>query len=183
VDLGAVQARLGSLEEAVRGIRMPSIPPQIDLARTEQRLDALERAVRAIVIPPAQSVDLGPVMQKLSLLEARAARPTPAVVRTSAPAQSSPVVRAGSRNLLARAAFGKPDDLKLIKGVAGVLEKMLHRIGVYYFWQIAEWTAADVAHADAQLTAFKGRIKRDDWVVQSRALARSESAARKPATI
>jgi predicted flap endonuclease-1-like 5' DNA nuclease len=90
------------------------------------------------------------------------------------------LVRAGSRNLLRRPAFGKPDDLKLIKGVATVLEKMLHRIGVYYFWQIANWGSTDVAHADAQLTAFRGRITRDGWVKQAAALSRSPSAAVKP---
>jgi predicted flap endonuclease-1-like 5' DNA nuclease len=89
-------------------------------------------------------------------------------------------VRAGSRNLLTHAAYGSPDDLKLIKGVAEVLEKMLHNIGVYYFWQIAEWTPDDIAHADAQLTAFKGRISRDDWVTQARQFAHSDSAAAAP---
>ena len=46
------------------------------------------------------------------------------------PAIPADLVRSGSRNLLARPAFGPADDLKLIKGVAGVLEKMLHGIGV-----------------------------------------------------
>ena len=64
--------------------------------------------------------------------------------------------------------------------MAGVLEKMLHKIGVYYFWQIAEWNAKDVAHANDQLAAFKGRISRDEWVQQSVRLARSPGAARKP---
>ena len=34
---------------------------------------------------------------------------------------------------------GKPDDLKLISGVGPKLEKMLHKTGVYYFRQIANW--------------------------------------------
>jgi predicted flap endonuclease-1-like 5' DNA nuclease len=89
-------------------------------------------------------------------------------------------VRNGSRNLLARAAYGKPDDLKQIKGVANVLEKMLHDIGVYYFWQIAEWGAKDVQHADEQLQAFKGRISRDEWVKQSKSFAKLASSARRP---
>ena len=105
--------------------------------------------------------------------------PVPAAVAAPAPA-ADPNVRAGSRNLLAHAAYGQPDDLKLIKGVAGVMEKMMHAIGVYYFWQIAEWSPTDVAHADDQLTAFKGRITRDDWVRQALLLARAPGAARRP---
>ena len=61
-----------------------------------------------------------------------------------------------------------------------MLEKMLHRIGVYYFWQIANWNLADVAHADAQLTAFRGRITRDDWVKQAASLSRSPALRSNP---
>jgi predicted flap endonuclease-1-like 5' DNA nuclease len=89
-------------------------------------------------------------------------------------------VRGGSRNLLSRASYGKPDDLKLIVGVAEVLEKMLHGIGVYYFWQIAEWGAKDVAHADGELPAFKGRITRDEWVKQSKALMKLPNSVKRP---
>ena len=47
--------------------------------------------------------------------------------------------------------------------------------------QISEWTAADEAHANAQLAAFKGRIARDQWVKQAKVLAHTPDAARKPA--
>ncbi|MFO1401273.1 MAG: hypothetical protein U1F30_08690 [Steroidobacteraceae bacterium] len=57
---------------------------------------------------------------------------------------------------------------------------MLHQIGVYYFWQVAEWSADDVAYVDTQLTAFRGRIRRDDWVRQASQLMQREGAARRP---
>jgi predicted flap endonuclease-1-like 5' DNA nuclease len=174
VDLSGVQGRLNAVDEALRNLR--GAPPPIDLAPTQRRLDAIEQAVRSISIPPAQTVDLGPVLQKLAALEAR----TGQAVAAPATASSNPVIRSGSRNLLTGAAYGKPDDLKQIKGVATVLEGMLHNIGVYYFWQIAEWSAADVAHANDQLAAFKGRITRDQWVQQAAALTRAPTAARRP---
>jgi predicted flap endonuclease-1-like 5' DNA nuclease len=175
VDLGPVQSRLAQVEQAVRSIHIPAIPP-VDFTDTTRRLDALERAVRAIVIPPSTSVDLSAVMAKLDAL---AAKPAPNPVA----AVAVPTVRAGSRNLLTRAHYGKPDDLKLIKGVKKVMEKMLHGIGVYYFWQIAEWTQADGVHADAQLTAFHGRIARDNWVDQAAQLLTRANSARRPATL
>ncbi len=89
-------------------------------------------------------------------------------------------VRGGSRNLLTHAAFGKGDDLKVIVGVAAGLERLLHEVGVYYFWQIAEWTPKDVAYVDARLRAFKGRINRDAWITQCVKLAAAAGAARKP---
>jgi predicted flap endonuclease-1-like 5' DNA nuclease len=182
VDLSSIQTRLSTVEELLRNLRMPTIPPQVpvDLMPTQQRLDALERAVRGIVIPPSTQVDLTAVLQKLSAIESRAMQPAPAPAPIAAPARTNPAVRAGSRNLLSRAAYGIPDDLKKIKGVAGVMEKMMHDIGVYYFWQIAEWSAKDVDHADAQLTAFHGRIARDEWVTQAVTFARQPESARKP---
>ena len=58
------------------------------------------------------------------------------------------------------------DDLKLIKGVANVLEKRLHKFGLYRFKQIALWTDDQVAEFSDQLS-FPGRIERDDWVKQA----------------
>lgn len=63
-----------------------------------------------------------------------------------------------------------PDDLKLIVGVGPVLERMLHNLGVTTFRQIARWTERDVAEFDAKLPEFPGRIVRDQWVTQARAL-------------
>jgi predicted flap endonuclease-1-like 5' DNA nuclease len=72
------------------------------------------------------------------------------------------------------AGIGEPDDLKLIVGVGPVLERMLHNLGVTTFRQIARWTERDVAEFDAKLPEFPGRIQRDQWVTQARALHESK---------
>jgi len=72
------------------------------------------------------------------------------------------------------AGSGEPDDLKLIVGVGPVLERMLHILGVTRFRHIAQWTERDVADFDAKLPEFPGRIVRDQWVTQARALHRSK---------
>ena len=66
---------------------------------------------------------------------------------------------------------GKPDDLKIIKGIGPKLEALCHRLGYYHFDQIAVWTAGEVAWVDDNLEGFKGRVTRDDWVAQARVLA------------
>ena len=63
-----------------------------------------------------------------------------------------------------------PDDLKLIVGIGPVLERMLHTLGITTFRQIARWTERDIAEFDAKLPEFPGRIQRDQWVRQARAL-------------
>ena len=73
---------------------------------------------------------------------------------------------------------GEPDDLKLIVGVGPVLERMLHNLGVATFRQIARWSDRDVAEFDAKLPEFPGRIVRDQWVTQARALDQSKYGER-----
>ncbi len=72
---------------------------------------------------------------------------------------------------LAAARAGGADDLKRIKGVGPKLEALLHSLGFYHFDQIAGWTEAEVAWVDEHLEGFKGRVSRDGWVEQAKALA------------
>ena len=65
---------------------------------------------------------------------------------------------------------GKADDLKLIWGVGPAFEKLLNKIGLWHFDQIASWSAADIEHIDHLLKGFHGRIKRDEWVKQAKKL-------------
>jgi len=69
---------------------------------------------------------------------------------------------------------GAPDDLKLIVGVGPVLERMLHQLGVTTFRQVAYWSEDDIDLIDAKLHEFPGRIRRDGWVTQARALHQSK---------
>ncbi|NCQ24232.1 MAG: NADH:ubiquinone oxidoreductase [Rhodobacteraceae bacterium CG17_big_fil_post_rev_8_21_14_2_50_63_15] len=66
---------------------------------------------------------------------------------------------------------GQADDLKLIKGVGPKLERLCHELGFYHFDQIAGWGPAEVAWVDDNLTGFKGRVSRDNWVAQAKSLA------------
>jgi predicted flap endonuclease-1-like 5' DNA nuclease len=66
------------------------------------------------------------------------------------------------------------DDLKLIVGVGPVLERMLHRLGVATYRQIAHWSGRDIDEIDSLLPEFPGRIRRDGWVTQARELHQSK---------
>lgn len=74
---------------------------------------------------------------------------------------------------------GRPDDLRRIKGVGIKNEGVLNALGIYHFEQIAVFTPANVEWLDAHLK-FQGRIAREDWVGQAKALmaARENSAAK-----
>lgn len=59
------------------------------------------------------------------------------------------------------------DDVKLIKGVAKVLEGRLHDLGIFTFKEITTWNDEDMDRIDDHL-GFEGRIQRDDWQGQAR---------------
>ncbi|APO67161.1 hypothetical protein IE4872_CH01517 [Rhizobium gallicum] len=63
----------------------------------------------------------------------------------------------------------KADDLKLIAGIGPKLEQVLNAKGIRTFAEIAAWTDAEIAKLDAEL-GFNGRIARDDWTGQAKAL-------------
>jgi large subunit ribosomal protein L21 len=65
---------------------------------------------------------------------------------------------------------GPVDDLKKISGVGPVLEKKLNALGITQFAQVAAFSADDIARVDEELN-FKGRIEREDWLSQAKALA------------
>jgi peptide/nickel transport system ATP-binding protein len=69
----------------------------------------------------------------------------------------------------------KPDDLKLISGVGPKIEAILNGLGIYRFSQIAAWRKAEREWVDHHLR-FGGRIERDDWVKQAKALAKGGEA-------
>lgn len=64
---------------------------------------------------------------------------------------------------------GVADDLKIIKGVGPKLESTLNGLGIYHFEQMTGWTKKDVEEVD-DLLSFKGRIARDGWIAQAKAL-------------
>lgn len=83
---------------------------------------------------------------------------------TSGGAMTKPPLLSGPRN-------GKPDDLKLIWGVAEKLEEKMNALGIWHFDQIAAWSPAEVRWFEAQLPGFSGRIARDQWIEQAKKLA------------
>ncbi|WP_394050689.1 hypothetical protein [Xanthobacter versatilis] len=62
------------------------------------------------------------------------------------------------------------DDLKLLKGIGPQNERRLNALGIFHIRQIAAWTPDEAAWVGSYL-AFPGRIERENWIGQARALA------------
>jgi NADH-quinone oxidoreductase subunit E len=61
------------------------------------------------------------------------------------------------------------DDLKQIAGIGPKLEKVLNGQGISSISQIAAWSEPEIAWIEDYLQ-FKGRIGRDGWIEQAKAL-------------
>jgi small subunit ribosomal protein S2 len=62
---------------------------------------------------------------------------------------------------------GVADDLKKLPGVSGAIEKKLNDLGIFHFWQIAEFNH-DTAHKIGEEVGLPGRA--DGWVAKSKEL-------------
>ena len=108
-----------------------------------------------------------PIAQRLepSVSQEPPASPAPA------PPLANEAEFAGSRPpgfVIAR--HGRADDLKLISGIGKQNEGRLHGLGIWHFDQIAAWTPDNVIWVGSYLS-FPGRIDRERWVEQAKALA------------
>ena len=96
-----------------------------------------------------------------------AARKKPATTGGSAAAAD-----AGKPKAIAKPA--KPDDLTQISGIGPKIAGKLNGLGIYRWSQIGDWKKVERDWVNAHLS-FKGRIEREDWIKQAKALARGKS--------
>ena len=143
-----------------------------DLARAAARARAAADQLIADARETAEAV-VETVEPKRKAPRKAAAR-TQAVVEAEAKPEAPALMPEDFRRPRAMAKPKAVDDLKKIGGVGPKLEKVLNGLGVWTYAQIAAWAPEEIAWVDDYL-AFKGRIERDGWIEQARALAAGEA--------
>ncbi len=128
---------------------------------------------QAVAKPAAKATTKTAPATTASDKAAAAKKSTKAVYGKAARVKTTPASKAGPERLTKPQ--GKADDLKLISGVGPKLEQTLNKLGFWHFSQIGKWTKKDTVVVDDELS-FKGRIERDDWVKQAKALAKGGQA-------
>jgi NADH-quinone oxidoreductase subunit E len=146
--------------------------------------EARERSART---PSDAEVSSGEGLKAQTRARSKAAK-APKAGETAAPDAAAPASDASSADAPAAAPAGEapslldrnrpigmerpaaPDQLQMISGVGPKIEGVLHSIGIFTFAQIASWTAEERAWVDGYLR-FRGRIERENWVAQAKALA------------
>ena len=153
------------------------------LRRVEDERRRVRRQARVVPLPEKhRPVDLTPDTSSVHALVRQTDAAAPASEageqrprRDAVEAEQRPVVAAtpalAARETAVSDAGKERDDLKRISGVGPKLEQLLNAYGVFRFHQIAEWQDADIEAIAEQLGAFRGRIRRDDWVGQAKDLS------------
>lgn len=149
--------------------------PAAAARRTARKLPATPApAPEAETQPAAKTAEAPKPVAAAPAPETVAQSPKPAVAKAPASASNAKPTQPAT---LAAPRGGKADDLKRIKGIGPKLEAQLQARGYYHYDQIARWSAAELAWADAYLASIKGRASRDDWVGQAQALASGATGA------
>jgi predicted flap endonuclease-1-like 5' DNA nuclease len=66
------------------------------------------------------------------------------------------------------------DDLRAVRGIGPSMERKLHGLGIISFRQLAMLDGVELERVRAELSDFRSRIEREDWVGQARALHREK---------
>lgn len=167
-------AQLGHREAELAGLREALTGRDGRIAELEARLGALE----VELIETRQDVEAAQQTQLQAAAEhapwespaetdvAEAAPPAyEAVAVASLPDRDTAALRVAEIAARTRGDEASvDDDLKRIRGIGPVIERLLKEMGITSFRQIARFEKDDIPYVAAALDAFPDRIERDGWM-------------------
>jgi NADH-quinone oxidoreductase subunit E len=160
----AEKAEAEKLEKAAR-----KTEKEAAVAPKKGHPDAGRATERPVADAPAQQKAAGEEVIDLEAEEKEIADALAKLSKDASPEEKADAV--GSRpKALKKPRKDKPDDLKKISGIGPANEEKLHNLGIYHYDQIAQWGRPEIRWV-GQFLSFAGRIDREDWVAQAKALA------------
>lgn len=166
--------KAGTAKPAVQAKPAPTVSAA---AKPATKPAAAKQAVKA---EPSKAAASKPAVQKTEKAAAKPTAAKPAAAKApAAKAAAKPAAQTAAKaisNRLAAPRGGRPDDLLAINGIGPVNLRKLNEHGIFHFDQIAAWKKADIEAVEAYL-AFDGRIAREDWIGQAKALDKKAASA------
>jgi len=166
VELKAMEAKEKLRKRAVERKR------QIDLEEKENQIARDQAAERFAVMEK----ELEERKSKLEELDAETRKKEKALLRVS---EKSKDIDFG---ILGFATADQKDQLQEIKGVGPFIEEKLNALGIYTFAQISRMNSDLEDKINEAIEFFPGRIKRDEWAKQARALVDQQDSDEGPST-
>ena len=133
---------------------------------------AVTAAKPPVTTPKMQSVSPSAPTPKTSAEQAPKVVPItpPVTAAPKPPVETASAPAAEAKPVAAAPASSEPDELQRIRGIGPAIATKLQAQGIRTFAQMAALDAAAIEKLDTALD-LKGRIERDDWVGQAKALA------------
>jgi predicted flap endonuclease-1-like 5' DNA nuclease len=140
-----------------------------ELAKLRDELEACRSELAATAID-ADEGDAAPVASSgpIAKVSAAAAMAAAVISGDDQPVAAS-ATASGDDDAPPRADDAEADDLQQIKGIGPKIADILADMGIRRLDQIAGWTPENVAWVNERLK-FKGRIEREQWIPQAKAL-------------
>jgi len=156
------QATMQEHEEQMQKLRVELVEVESLRREIEVKQNALEQAEeRRVMDVTEREEEIGALRRRL--VEYRVAQQRGLGNKPADRTQESPP-REKSISKPAHTAEHSKDDLKKIHGIGPVIERVLNRMGLSTFRQIAGWDRTDIERMADKLNTFPDRIVRDNWV-------------------
>ncbi|MBN8916501.1 MAG: hypothetical protein J0I31_12985 [Rhizobiales bacterium] len=179
----AVGYRIGRKQRPAEPVQVAPPPPPAAMERQPAPATSAPPPEPPIVVEPAPSPQQD-LFARLGIADMNAVPPLdeeeedePPPPAAQSPTRPAPCARRrppeslpGMRPPALAAPEGEgADDLKQLKGIGPQNEQRLNGIGIFHLRQIAAWTPEEAAWVGSYL-AFPGRIEREDWMGQAKAI-------------
>jgi predicted flap endonuclease-1-like 5' DNA nuclease len=187
-ELETKQAHFKELEEQLTGLR---VQVQDDLIRSDATLQERDSEIqrlretieelnrfkdevekkdialreaeeRRVMDISEREEEIGALRKRL--VEYRVAQRFGAQSKAAGSSESTAQTTAATGRAAGKERSQQKDDLKQIRGIGPVMERVLNRMGMFTFRQIAEWNERDVEHMASELHTFPDRIRHDNWI-------------------
>jgi poly(hydroxyalkanoate) granule-associated protein len=147
--VGEVKERVGEVRDMVEGVKTRAADTLDNLEQLFE--ERVARALKRLGVPTRD--DLQGIARRLEEMNG--------LIKGLAESWQAPALAASP---------AEKDDLKLISGIGPVLEGKLHGAGIHTYQQIAVLTDDEIERVESEVIHFSGRIRRDDWIGQAKAL-------------
>jgi len=143
------------------------------IAALQRQIDAFESVQREMA---GQAKMVDEKEEEISRLRKRLVEVRAALrIRTDGGVAPRPVQAAGNQLSLqigkAAPSIAPPkDNLKEIRGIGPAFERVLNKMGIVTFRQVAGWDATDLKRISTKLETVPNRIKRDKWIASAKKL-------------
>jgi NADH-quinone oxidoreductase subunit E len=163
-------------EEAAPALKEPKRAPKLPVEQAEAERLAADTAAKADGTPNAAMRETATGAESAAGRISRSPRVARVVDPKPVPASAGRATRERGGGIPAPAEAPQgPDDLKMIAGVGPALERALNAHGITTFAQIAALRKREIAELEEKMK-FPGRVERDDWIKQAKALAKGGAA-------